>query len=146
MRRELWPILPGAWPSTLALVDLARNDLPRSSAPAASVSIISWTSNVIATSCTHVLKVTGALCRASTLFDFPRDVSWASLSGAPKIRAMEIIEELGGRPARLLAARWAIFPTRETWTWPSRSGNMQKGACTFRPGGRGRGFHSEKGI
>ena len=45
-----------------------------------------------------------------------------TLSGAPKIRAMEIIAELEKEPGLPTAALWGMCRSAEIWIWPSPSG------------------------
>jgi anthranilate synthase component 1 len=79
----------------LMLVDLARNDLGRVSRPG-SVRVPDFMTIERYSHVMHIVsKVTGALLPGRDAFDLFRAVFPAgTLSGAPKIRAMEIIEEL----------------------------------------------------
>ena len=77
------------------LVDLGRNDLGRMSRRARSRSSTSERSSATATSCTSCRRVQGDVADGKDALDvltasFPA----GTLSGAPKVRAMEIIDEL----------------------------------------------------
>ena len=77
------------------LVDLGRNDLGRVCESGCVYVDGSWRSRPTATSCTSCPRSSGRCARTSSAIDALRAVLPAgTLSGAPKIRAMEIIDEL----------------------------------------------------
>jgi len=108
------------------LVDLARNDLGRvcdfGSVRVVDLMIIERYSHVM-----HIVsQVEGALSADRTLYDLMRATFPAgTLSGAPKIRAMQIISELEQTARVRMAVAWDTSPSTATsiaaspFAWPS---------------------------
>lgn len=107
----------------LMLVDLARNDLGRVAKPT-TVSVESFREIHRFSHVMHLVStVAGELDAGKSPFDLMRSVFPAgTVTGAPKIRAMEIIHELEGRPRGPYAGSVGYF---------DRSGNLDH-AITIR--------------
>jgi anthranilate synthase component 1 len=94
-RRNSWPT-PRSWPSTSMLMDLGRNDAGR----VAQVGSVKVTENMIVERYSHVMHIVSNVDRQAeaeglNAMDVLRATFPAgTVSGAPKIRAMEIIDEL----------------------------------------------------
>ena len=105
------------------LVDLGRNDLGRvceyGSVAVDELMVVETYSHVL-----HIVsQVSGTLRDGISAMDVLRSVLPAgTLSGAPKVRAMQIIDELEPTSAAPTAARSATSPTRATSTRRSTSG------------------------
>ena len=106
----------------LMLIDLGRNDIGRVS----QTGQVRVTEKMVVEPYSHVMhivsNVEGVLKEGVDALDalaatFPA----GTLSGAPKVRAMEIIEEPNPCGAGSTAARWATWRGAATWTWPSPS-------------------------
>ena len=107
------------------LVDLGRNDLGRVvAARAPSPSASTWRSSATATCSTSCRHVEGRLAPELDALDALRAVFPAgTLSGAPKVRAMQLIAAAEGRATRPVRRRGrATSATTATWTPRSRSG------------------------
>jgi anthranilate synthase component 1 len=104
------------------LVDLGRNDLGRvcdyGTVKVPRMMYVERYSHVM-----HIVsQVEGRLRAGMNAFDLLRATLPAgTLSGAPKVRAMEIIEELEGTRRGPTAARWATSASTARWTPASRS-------------------------
>jgi anthranilate synthase component 1 len=103
------------------LVDLGRNDLGRVCEPG-TVEVPDFARRAVQPRHAHRLDVSGELRDGRTAFDaltatFPA----GTLSGAPKVRAMEIIEELEPTRRGLYGGTSATSASPATWTWRSRS-------------------------
>jgi len=107
----------------LMLVDLGRNDLGR----VAEVGTVQVTDLMVVERYSHVMHlVSNIRCDLKSGADawdllqatFPA----GTLSGAPKVRAMEIIAELEKERADLTGEPSGTCRSRETWTWPSPFG------------------------
>ena len=104
------------------LVDLARNDLGRvcdfGTVQVKDLMVIERYSHVM-----HIVsQVEGRLAADKTPYDLMRATFPAgTLTGAPKVRAMQIISELEQTRAALMAAASVIFPSTATWTAASPS-------------------------
>ncbi len=108
----------------LMLVDLGRNDVGR----VARVGSVEVTENMVIERYSHVMhivsQVEAVLAEDRTAMDAIRAAFPAgTLSGAPKIRAMEIIDELEPVKRNIYAGavRWGTFPGTTTPTWRSPS-------------------------
>ena len=100
----------------------AQRRRPRCGAGTCGVDRAAWSSSATRTSCTWSRTSRDSCAEGKTAVDVVRAAFPAgTLSGAPKIRAMEIIEELEPPGAASTAARSATCPTRATWTSRSRS-------------------------
>jgi anthranilate synthase component 1 len=104
------------------LVDLARNDLGRV-ATAGSVGVEPYRSIERYSHVMHIVSgVNGELAPGRDAFDlFAATFPAGTLVGAPKVRAMQIIDELEPCAAVSTAARSATSAMAATWTRPSRS-------------------------
>ncbi|BCB73955.1 hypothetical protein Pflav_003650 [Phytohabitans flavus] len=104
------------------LVDLGRNDLGRVCRPG-TVEVPEFATIERYSHVMHIVStVVGELREDQTAFDalaatFPA----GTLSGAPKVRAMEIIEELEPTRRGLYGGPSATSASAATWTWRSRS-------------------------
>ncbi len=106
----------------LMLIDLARNDIGR----IAKTGSVKVTDAFVIERYSHVMhlvsNVEGMLLDGMTNLDVLKATFPAgTLTGAPKIRAMEIIDELEPSSAASTAAPAATSASPATWTWPSRS-------------------------
>ena len=104
------------------LVDLARNDVGRVCEPG-SVEVLDFMHVERYSHIMHIVStVVGRLREGCSAYDalvatFPA----GTLSGAPKVRAMELIESSSRAGAASTAARSVTWTSPATWTWPSRS-------------------------
>ena len=104
------------------LVDLARNDLGRVAAPG-TVEVVEFGAVERYSHVWHIVSTVEAeVAAGKDAFDvliatFPA----GTLTGAPKVRAMELIEELEPVRRKFTAARSATSTLPAIWTWPSRS-------------------------
>ena len=106
------------------LVDLGRNDLSRVCRPG-SVRVARFLEPERFSHVTHLVsEVTGELQDGVTPFDLLRACFPAgTVSGAPKVRAMQIVSELEGyRRGPYAGAVGYVLPGRHAWTRASRSG------------------------
>ena len=120
----------------IMLVDLGRNDIGRVSIPGT----VSVTQLMDVERFSHVMHlvshVEGRMRPDLTPYDALRSCFPAgTVSGAPKIRAMEIIAEIEGKNEALTEARWAISAIPATWTppWCCAPVSTKTGSCTCRP-------------
>jgi anthranilate synthase component 1 len=104
------------------LLDLGRNDIGR----VAKTGTVKVTDQFIIERYSHVMHIVsnveghaeGRRGRAGVLkATFPA----GTVSGAPKVRAMEIIDELEPSKRGIYAGAWAISASTATWTSASRS-------------------------
>ena len=104
------------------LVDLGRNDVGKVS-KFGTVRVDDFMATEKYSHVQHIVSnVVGDLADDKDMIDvlaaaFPA----GTVSGAPKTRAMQIIEELEGGAGACTQAAWATCPSAATWTWPSRS-------------------------
>ena len=105
------------------LVDLGRNDLSRVCKPA-SVRVARFLEPERFSHVTHLVsEVTGELQEGVTPFDLLRACFPAgTVSGAPKVRAMQIVSELEGYRRGPTPAPSATCSRAARWTRASRSG------------------------
>ena len=101
----------------LMLLDLGRNDVGRVAGSARSRSPINSSSSATARSCTSSPMSRANCARTAMRIDalaagFPA----GTVSGAPKVRAMQIIDELEKDKRSLYAGASAISPPAWTWT------------------------------
>ena len=104
------------------LLDLGRNDVGR----VAAIGSVKVTEQMAVERYSHVMhmvsNVEGRLRPGLSALDVLRaSFPAGTVSGAPKVRAMEIIDELEPSRAASTPAPWATSRSRATWTWPSRS-------------------------
>ena len=104
------------------LVDLGRNDLGRVCRPGtvqvpefATIERYSHVMHIVSTVVGNLREERTRVRRAGR--HFPA----GTLSGAPKVRAMEIIEELEPTRRGLYGGIVGYFGSAATWTWRSRS-------------------------
>ena len=102
----------------IMLIDLARNDIGRVSQPGT----VNMKEIMDIEQYPHVMHlvthVQGKLRNDMTTFDALRACFPAgTVSGAPKIRAMQIIAELEPKSGASTPVLSATSPSRETWTW-----------------------------
>lgn len=121
------------------LLDLSRNDIGR----VAAFGTVRVLEPLHVEHYSHVMHlvstVEGILAEGKTPLDALASVlPMGTVSGAPKIRAMEIIEELEPHRRGPYGEASATSPTTGPWTWPSPCAPSwwRRGGCTSR---RGRG-------
>jgi anthranilate/para-aminobenzoate synthase component I len=119
------------------LVDLARNDLGRV-AQAGSVHVDPYRSIERYSHVMHIVSgVQGELAAGRDAFDlFAAAFPAGTLVGAPKVRAMELIDELEPVRRGIYAAPSATSAATATWTRPSRSARWCSAATLQLPGRR----------
>jgi anthranilate/para-aminobenzoate synthase component I len=118
------------------LLDLGRNDAGR----VARVGTIKLTENMIVERYSHVMHIVSnveANCsRELNALDVLKATFPAgTVSGAPKVRAMEIIDELEPVKRGIYAGASATSASTATWIWRSRSAppSSRTASCTCRP-------------
>lgn len=126
----------------LMLVDLGRNDLGRTAAPG-SVQVKAFMTVERYSHVMHIVSdVDAMLSDKCDAFDLVRTAFPAgTLSGAPKIRAMELINELEPEPRGVYGGAVGYFSYTATLIWRSRSALWKSATadCSFR---RARGSFS----
>ncbi len=119
------------------LIDLGRNDLGR----VAEAGTVQVTDTMVIERYSHVMHlVSNITCDIKKEFDaydlFKATFPAGTLSGAPKIRAMEIISELEGRPRRVYggAAGYISFGGNMDFAITIRTAVMEKDKLTVQAG------------
>ena len=103
----------------MMLIDLARNDLGRV-CEAGSVRVTEALGVERYSRVMHIVSQVEGIKRSgiSPLEVLKHTFPAGTVSGAPKIRAMELIDELEGAPGTIRAEPWAMWITKETWICP----------------------------
>jgi anthranilate synthase component 1 len=121
----------------IMLIDLGRNDLGR----VAEAGTVQVTDTMVVERYSHVMhlvsNITCDLKQNADAFDlFKATFPAGTLSGAPKIRAMEIISELENRPRGIYggAAGYISFTGNMDFAITIRTAVMEKGSLTVQAG------------